>query len=292
MKKFKILISLLLMSALLVTSSITAFAIVDSELIKARNNLELRLSDCEVTYVLYETYEIPLGVPVWSENSSVLMKSVVEQIEDEMYGYTTIEEFEKANEILDETVDKMYIDKSELEWMLQYMKRDVESTDYYDEVTMEKLVEIYNNAQQAYIYGDEEAIHYAYVAMRNELNYLCIYNKTWGDVSGDGVCNIIDITMMQKHLCGLYEFNSSQAFVSDFNKSADISNVTQWQKEILEIESLPSDSFYFDIIEAYGDIDVNLKNYHDKFNYNEKNYSLEEINKLYHYDSYINWSVG
>lgn len=292
MKKLKNLISIVLTISVFVASSMTAFALTDAEVIKAQNNLDLRLSDCEAAYVLYEIYEIPLGVPVWSENSSVLMKSVVEQIKEEMYDYTTIEEFEKADEILDETVEKMYIDKSELKWLLEYMKRDIDTTGYYDEETMKQLTEVYNTAQQAYDSGNEKEIHYAYVAMRNELNRLCVYNKTWGDVSGDGVCNIIDVTIMQKHLCGLYKLNSSQAFVAKFNKNADISTVTEWQQGIVGLETLPSNSFYFDIIKAYGDIDVNLKNYHAKFNYDGKEYSLEKINNLYYYDSYINWPIS
>lgn len=288
MKKLKKVISFILVLCVLTTSSITAFAMTETEIIKAYNALEQKVNYCRDTYVLIFYHQSSPTIPIWSDASRDLMEEVTDQIDDEMNKYKTAEEFDAANKLLDETIEKMYIGKWELDYLLKYMKRDVNSTGYYDEATMKQLNEVYSTAQTAFYSGTEEEIHCSYVAMRNQLNRLCIYNKTLGDVSGDGVFDIVDITLMQKELCGLYEFNSAQAFASRFNKYADIKTATLWQKRLVDMTDFPYD-VDFDVVEAYGDIDVNLKNYNTKFVFEGEEYRVEEINYLYYFDAYNYW---
>lgn len=284
----KKILSLILVFCLLTTSSITAFAMTENEVIKAYNALEQRVNYCRDTYVLIFFIQSSPTIPIWSDASMDLMKAVTDQISDEMYKYKTAEDFEAANKLLDETIEKMYIGKWELDYLLKYIKRDVNSTGYYDEATMQQLKEAYSTAQTAFESGTEEEIHYSYVAMRNQLNKLCIYNRVWGDVTGNGVFDIADVTLMQKVLCGLYEFNSSQAFVSRFNKYARIDTVTWWQKRLVGMTDFSS-SLDFDVIEAYGDIDVSLKDYNTIFTFEGKEYRVEELNYLYYFDAYSYW---
>ncbi len=96
------------------------------------------------------------------------------------------------------------------------------------------MQQLITDAKTAYYSGDEQLVHHVYIKMRNTYDALCKYNTVYGDFSGDGELNVVDVTYLQKYIVELTEFNSSQKMLSYINgedvSGASIKTATYMQK--------------------------------------------------------------
>ena len=278
MKKFKIVISIILVMMLAITTSVTAFATTDEELSRAKINLNSNVRRVEMEFIFYNSlYTIQPDVPIWSDESTENMKTVIEIIRNESYACETIEEVNAYQAMLDEATEKMCISSSELQWMIDYMEKDYNNFDnYYDEETYAELKTIYENAQKALESGVGVDIHTNYIAMRNELNKLCAYNSVNKDVDNDGEFNIKDCTLMQMQIAKYVELTSSQRYVGSLYENERITNVTQALMELVGLSETPYDPY---IKVEFIDCEPNEKHF----------LRLEDSNWMYFFDRYVPW---
>ena len=286
MKKF---ISTLLAVMLMGIATVTAFAESTNNNSTYEDNyssLEEAKEDVLSCAFQYEEYFLKYSslfspdIPLWSEQSSNNLEVTLNYVNNSVYDFDTIEEVVELKNLLNNAESEMCVSSWELKWMLDYMKKDYESIGYYDEDTSAEIKAIYEKAQSDYASGNEKQMHKSFVALRNELNKLCLYNCVPGDVNKDGKLTIDDVTLMQKNLVGLMQFNSSQNYISDFTKISNIDIVTAWQKDIANLSSKSAtinEEFYKLLNTEF--IDSNRK--YEAFNYNTEN-----DNYMLHIDRY------
>ena len=284
MKKTKMFISIFMALAILTASMVPAFAMTDAELQLERNKLRGYASDCVSEYVQYFQV-VPIDVPIWSDASEQRIQEAADKIYAEVNKYTTEEEFEAGYAIMDDAVDKLCISSTELEWMLDYMKKDYNSTGYYDEETTAKIKTIYEEALAAYESGTEREIHVAYINMRNLLDDICLYNPVPGDVDKSGKFNVKDIALMQLDLAKINneEFTSSQNFISFIFHNTTIANVANWQLELAKLNTSSRVDLKNEQLATLSEnkgIDVDLKHWFG---------GVENNNPMYDYDRYVWW---
>ena len=260
MKKFKIVISIILVMMLAITSSVTAFATTDEELSRAIRRVRNNAKDAEMEFVYYNSlYTTQPNVPIWSDESTENMEIVVETILNEIDFCETIEEVNAYQAMLDEAIEKMCISSDELQWMIDYMEKDYNNYDnYYDEETYAELKTIYENAQKALESGVDLEIHNAYIDMRNELNKLCAYNSVYLDVDNDGEFTIKDCTLMQMQIAKMANLTSSQRYVGRLYKDANITEVTNAQMLLVDLSEYTYDPY---IKTDFVELDPSVRNY-------------------------------
>lgn len=262
MKKFKVFVSLILVMGVLAISclSVSAFEPTD---VKDSATLSEKLSSFEFIYRYYGQ-EVPLEAPFYSEESHQRIVDIIEEIEAEIDTYTTPEEFQAASDRIDEVEAGLCIDDYSVKELLDYLKTDIDSTGYYDEETMNHLVEVYNSAQSAYDSGDEEAIHKAYMDLRNEFNTLCLYNNVAGDVNNDGIFNIKDVTIMQEVIAKYTTLTTSQKFNSLMCYDAPITYVTNWQMELAKYNNNSSKwvNKNYDLVLSHEPLTIDMRVYY------------------------------
>lgn len=232
-------------------------------------------------YFFKYTLLFSMDIPSWSSKSKNNLKTTMEYVDSLYYNCQTVEEAVKLKEQVDKAVEDMCVSPGELRWMIEYLKKDYESEGYYDKVTTAKIKENYEQAQSAYASGDEKQIHISYISLRNLLNELCLYNQIPGDANNDGKLTIDDVTLMQKNLAGLTNFNSSQNYLTYITPN-NIDIVTSWQKEIVGIADYYLTGTLnkeFDKLNSMDIIDSNIR-------YEEFNYHTENDNYMYYYDRY------
>lgn len=291
MKKF---ISILIAVVLMGFTTVTVFAESTnddsnneetySSLSDAKNSV-LSLVNAYRLHFIYGDMMVPVEVPVWSNTSYNNMEKTLDYVDESIPSCTTIDEVIEFEILLNQAESDMCIDSSELEWMLEYMKKDYESENYYDEVTTDRIKTIYEQAQIALNSGNEKETHISYVDLRNLLNELCLYNRVAGDVNFDGVFDIDDITLMQKNFASLTKFNSSQNYLSKINEHSNIDIVTSWQMELSDMTSNSYIAYInseFDKLSNSAIIDSNNK-------YLEFTPYSEHDNYIYWGDCYYPW---
>lgn len=242
----KKIISILLSVLLVMITTVTVFAennTVDSNdgntylsLSEAKNDV-LNLVNAYRLHFIYYDKMVPLEVPMQSISSQNNLSNLLNTVEKIIPDCKTIDECIEKRKLIEDAVDTLYIDSSELKWIIDYLKKDYESTGYYDVNTTAEIKAVYEQAQANYNSGNEREMHISYFELRNLLDKLCLYNLVAGDVNKDGIFNVDDITLMQKNFAGLTKFNSSQNFLSTINEHSNIDVVTSWQKELAGILS-------------------------------------------------------
>lgn len=237
----KILSFLLTFVMLLSLCSVTAFA-TDESLAEEKCELLDYIDDAEYNFVQYLQLTPPTIV-MFSESSRLSLETAINQVRSEIDSYTTIEEINDAYTYVNSYIDQLQINESELKFMLDLMKPDYEDTTYYDAETSAEIKEIYEAAQSAYESKTPQSINDSYIALRNELNKLCMSVTVVGDVNNDGVFSIRDVTLIQKYLAGSVQLTSAQCFSCNLNKYRDISLATEYQKALCD----PSDIQDFDV---------------------------------------------
>ena len=285
MKKTKIFISIFMALAILTASMVPAFAMTDEELRAERSALKSYADNCEFVYIYYYQ-EAPLSVPGWSLASTQRMKDAIEKARAEADTYTTEEEFEAAYALFNEAEEKMYVDPRNLEWMIDYLAKDYNSTGYYDEETYANIKNIYEQAKADLQSEDELKIHNAYIDMRNLLDDLCLYNPVPGDVDKSGKLDIRDIALMQLELAKLNqeEFTSSQNFVASFTHLSTISDVANWQLALAKLNDYEalfnSQQKKIDTLSAFEGLEPGTKDFSG---------TTERANYMFYDDCYIWW---
>ena len=218
MKKF---ISITLATVIAAFSVIPVFAESTST---QKSELDSLVRYMERVYV-YRFYQIPCEVPMYSDASNERMKSAIATIRSEIDTYTTDEEFNEATDLLYNCKSQMYVDRSELEFMLKLMKNDYEDTEFYDDATSAEIKYVYDNAKNAFENG-------------TELNKICLTIIVPGDADNDGEFNVKDTTLIQKYLVDSEKLTSAQCFAAGINKESNsIIHVTNLQKSLAGIES-------------------------------------------------------
>lgn len=281
MKKFKIFMSLILVIGILAIScmSVSAFEPTD---VKDKLALSDKVDSFERVYRYYN-HIITGFFPRHSEESEQRIVDVIDGIRAEIDTYTTPEEFQSASDKIDEVEAGLCVDDRYVKELLDYLKRDIDSTGYYDEETMKHLVEVYNSAQTAYDSGNEEAIHKSYMDLMNEFNTLCLYNNVAGDVNNDGTFNIKDVTIMQEVIAKYTTLTTSQNFVADMCHFSSISDVTDWQMELVRYNNNKSRVVNFNYNETLNGTKLTP----DMRNYSEIGNATP--NKLYDNEFYVTW---
>ena len=278
MKKFKIVISIILVMMLAITSSVTAFA-TDVDLENEKQAIIKKANYAELLYI-YDLYITPVTIPSWSPATSDNLINVVDRINKEVPMCETLEEVKSYQVLLDEAIDNLSVSSWNLQWMINYMEKDYKNeTNCYDEETYAELKTIYENAQKALDSGVDKDIHNAYVEMRNELNKLCEYNSVYLDVDNDGVFSIKDCTLMQMQIAGLVELTSSQRYIAIMYKDTSIADVT---RALMTLAKFPDYQYDPKVTRDFVEIDPKEKNYLENPEY-------EESNAMYYFDRYNLW---
>lgn len=286
-KKYISMLSGVTAFAMLALSSVSAFAADNTEFIKKRNDLNYRLNCYNSTFVQPELYATNFTFPRCSFEESKEMGNVVSEIKGKLWSYTTVDEIENANQTLDEAVKKMYVADFELEWLLNYMKRDCEDNGYYNEEISAQIKTIYKGAEEALDSKDGESIHKAYIELRNLLSRLCQYNPHRGDTDGNGRFDVNDITIAQRYLAQMEKINSSQAFNLYVTRLFTVNNLTLWQRTLSEFNPMPTDEPY-EVLAKYGELDTDCTDFTLSRNIDGKAYTPEsrELNYMYYTDKY------
>lgn len=227
----KKIIAVLLSVIMLLFSVFPAFALTQEELESQIKEFQDYVTYCESAYIYY-WYEQPPSGPFWSQAASDRMTEAIAVARST--EITTQDELEKARVDFEQVVATMTLDPEELEFMIYLFEKETNENGYYDELTWSKFQSVLAEGKRALETGDEEVMYCAYIDMRNEFDDLCIYNTEYGDFDGDGVLSVKDVTMAQKYLANLIEFNSSQELMSRFNFGfLDVNKVTNLQKYIV-----------------------------------------------------------
>lgn len=277
--------------AIVPSASVSVFADENDDFFTAKSELENKTNKMEFYYLNYCELDGG-GLPSYSDESTARMRLAVDTVRAKLDSYTTYEQLNDANELLDICEKQMYISKDELKFMIDTMKYDYEIEGYYDDTLYSELREVYEYAQDKYAVGSEEEVHIAYVHMRNMLNKLCLTVNVPGDVNNDGVFNIADITHIQKYLANLEEFTSAQCYAGGLDDAHDnITNVTSFQKNLAEIEVKWPDFSVFNYVKG------NLSSLKEGYLYGYFEISddtkifaaTESSNTMYYYNRYYKY---
>lgn len=285
----KKILSVLLAVLIMGISTVTAFAednnteSTNEENYSSLEEAKEDVLDCAFKYEEYflkYSFLFSPDIPLWSEQSSNNLEDTLDYVNNAVYDFDTIDEVVGLKNLLNHAESEMCVELGELKWMLDYMKKDYESVGYYDEDTTSEIKTIYELAQSDYLSGDEKLIHKSYVSLRNLLNELCLYNQIPGDVNKDGKLTIDDVTLIQKNLADLTQFNSSQNYIAGITKVSNIDMVTTWQKDIISLSSKSANiNQEIDKLVNTDYIDSNRK-------YEVFNYHTENDNYMFHIDRY------
>lgn len=274
----KKLLAILLAVILALFSALTAFALTDEELQSQINEFQDYVTYCESSYIYY-WYEQPPSGPFWSQAARDRMTEAIAVARST--EITTQDELEKARVDFEQVVATMTLDPEELEFMIYLFEKETNENGYYDELTWSKFRSVLAEGKQALESGDEEVMYCAYIDMRNEFDDLCKYNTEYGDFDGDGALSVKDVTMAQKYLADLVEFNSSQELMSRFDFGfLDINKVTNLQKYIVG-SAEKMGNYRMDELMNFEGFDVNNR---------EFGVATQNVNPIYHseYSNYFN----
>lgn len=274
----KKLLAILLAVIMLLFSVFPAFALTQEELESQIKEFQDYVTDCESAYIYYWYMQPPSG-PFWSQAASDRMIEAIAVARST--EITTQDELEKARVDFEQVVATMTLDPEELEFMIYLFEKETNENGYYDEATWSKFQSVLAEGKRALESGDEEVMYCAYIDMRNEYNNLCIYNTEYGDFDGDGVLSVKDVTMAQKYLVNLVEFNSSQELMSRFDFGfLNITKVTNLQKYIVG-SAEKMGNYRMDELIKYEGLDVNNREFGP---------ATQNVNPIYHseYSNYFN----
>lgn len=283
----KILSFLLTFVMLLSLCSVTAFA-TDESLLDAKCKLNNLIEDIEDVYI-ERSAMVPPTYPNYSVESEERLINAVEKTSSEMDSYTSVEEVNEAADLLNSCVEQLDFHEDELKFMLDLMKADYEDKTYYDAETSAEIKEIYETAKAAYESKDPKAMNKSYIALRNELDKLCLAVTVVGDVNNDGEFSIQDVTLIQKYLADSVQLTSAQRFaggLDDVNIEIRIS--TQFMKALADPDNAEEQKSYRFVKHSYiNALAIDYKPNPDK----PCDYINDGKNNYYYYNrySYLFW---
>ena len=173
------------------------------------------------------TPTVPYAGPYYSDESTNNLRSIInennelisrankgEKIPPEMY--------EEGYNKMVQAAENLHMHKRELEFIIDINKSQKNSDNYFDDEMWNEYQENILKAEEALESDDPNTIDEWYYKMLYQHNKLCVYNLTLGDVNGDGVFNVDDVTYYQRKLADNSDcFNYSQILVSLMTYSDD-----------------------------------------------------------------------
>ena len=189
------------------------------------------------------TPTVPYEGPYYSDESTNNLRSIInennelisrankgEKIPPEMY--------EEGYNKMVQAAENLHMHKRELEFIIDINKSQKNSDNYFDDEMWNEYQENILKAEEALESDDPNTIDEWYYKMLYQHNKLCVYNLTLGDVNGDGVFNVDDVTYYQRKLADNSDcFNYSQILVSlmtyrDDESKPSIDIATSMQKKL------------------------------------------------------------
>lgn len=193
--KIKKRIITIVLSALLIIS--LGFSTVSAVVTNAKQNLSNALDS-------YHAYISIVGRPFsTSEASNIRLNDAYNAAKEAFHSKTATDEEmqEKADNLL-YALDNMYIDPK---WAQETYALCIEEPNkngiYSDELWQNFKSEL-EKLNEALISGDEKYINDEYYKVIDIYNKMCFSYSAIGDVDGNGVVNVADVTLIQKYLSG------------------------------------------------------------------------------------------
>lgn len=261
MKKLRTILALMIAMVIMCISVSTAFA---SELAKEKlKELQFKIYDVaeefnmEVDGGYYpvegEAFLIYTDETYDNLNSVLnVANQFVTDITPDVYS-GEVEPFDEIEEhmvAIDEAYAQMILEKSELEFLVNFCEAETNSGYYGDEV-WDSFTEQLDAAKA--ILNDESIVDTrvteAFWSLMEAYNQLCLYNNVMGDVDGDGVVTVMDASLIQLYLAKLTDLNSSQKYVAlveiSYSGEMDITSATEIQKYIAKLADNTNWGYYY-----------------------------------------------
>ena len=155
----------------------------------------------------------------------------------------TIEEMDNYYERLDNAAEKVVLYRSELEFLIDHCSTEKNDNSYYPtelwvdfQDSLKTAVDVYNSEVE----GIE--VSYAYWDLKFAYNKLCALSSVSGDVDNSGDLTIFDVTIVQKCVAQMCDFNSAQLTVLDMSAQEDVTimEATKLQRDIAKLDEFSS----------------------------------------------------
>lgn len=229
-------------SLLLVLISLSFICLEVNAQTTVTNGDELERESYYFRRVYVSGYDVPNMGPYYAEESVNLMLGIINDNLDlversENGEEITPEMFQAGYDRMVEAVEFMYMDDKELELLIKMNKSQKNLDNYFDDDMWNEYQQAIISAEEALASGDLKSIDEHYYKMLYQHVKLCAYNPTGGDVNGDGIFNVNDVTYYQKKLANNPDdLNYSQILVSlviGSDIEPNINTATNIQKELV-----------------------------------------------------------
>lgn len=230
-RKFKIqkhlittVLSLLLIIAL-------GFSNASALITTAKQNLSSALDS-------YYAYISVVGNPfTTSINSNVRLNEAYKAAYDTFYSEdATDEEMQNKADDLLYALDNMYIDPKWAEETYALCLEESNENGIYSDELWQKFTTELENLNTSLIMDDEKLIDESYYKVIDIYNEMCFSYSALGDVDGNGVVNVTDVTLIQKYLSGSETLYGVQLYAASVNcrcNEISVESATNLQKNLV-----------------------------------------------------------
>lgn len=261
MKKLRMIIALMIAMVIMCISALPAFA---SEIAKEKlKELQFKIGDVaeEFNMKVYGSYYPVEGEAFLNYTDetydnleavlNVASRFVIDLTPDVYSGAVEpFDEIEYHMAAIDEAYAQMILEKSELEFLVNFCEAET-NNGYYGDKVWSNFTEKLDTAKV--ILADESIVdtrvNDAFWVLFESYNQLCLYNDVMGDVNGDSAVTVIDATLIQRYIAKLTEFNSSQKFVgwlcTSYSGELDITSATEIQRYIAQLTDNTNWDYYY-----------------------------------------------
>lgn len=156
----------------------------------------------------------------------------------------TVAEINSFYPRLDAAAKKVILYRRELKYLIDHCSFETNDNAYYPHDLWKHFQDCLEKAVDVYEKGTEGIeVSQAYWNLKFAYNELCVINTISGDVDNSGCLTIFDVTLVQKHLAKMCNFNSSQLTVLDKSSKTDISieDATKLQRVLAKLEEFNSE---------------------------------------------------
>lgn len=157
----------------------------------------------------------------------------------------TVEEIDGYYTRLDTAAQKVVLSRSELKFIIDHCNNEITDNSYYPSELLKDFQDKLKTAVVVYDSAIEGIdVSYAYWNLKFAYNKLCVANSVSGDVDNSGDLNIFDVTLVQKSIANMYQFNSSQLTVLDKSAQEEVTimEATKLQRCVADLEEFNSNS--------------------------------------------------
>ncbi len=217
-------LSLLLIIAL---GSSTVSAVVSN----AKQNLSNALDS-------YHAYISVLGKPfTTSQNSNIRLNEAYNAAYEAFYSEdATDEEMQNKADDLLYALDNMYIDPKWAQETYTLCLEESNDNGIYSNELWQKFTMGLENLNTSLILVDEKLINENYYKVIDIYNEMCFSYSALGDVDGNGVVNVADVTLIQKYLSGSETLYGVQLYAASVNcrcNEISVESATNLQKNLV-----------------------------------------------------------